>query len=60
MKKDIQAWLKFLEEFNGYCKCSENKWISNEEISFSTDSASAIISVENYPLIRKVMPKQTN
>jgi hypothetical protein len=30
-----------LEEFNGYCKCSENKWISNEEISFSTDSASA-------------------
>jgi hypothetical protein len=34
MKKDIQVWLKCLEEFNGYCKCGENKWISNEEISF--------------------------
>jgi hypothetical protein len=34
MKKDIQVWLTYLEEFNGYCKCGENKWISNEEISF--------------------------
>jgi len=35
MKKYIQVWLKCLEEFNGYCKL----WISNEEISFFTDSA---------------------
>lgn len=39
MKKDIQVWLKFLEEFNGYCKFGENKWITNEEISLFTDSA---------------------
>ena len=31
--------VKFFGRFNGYCKFGENKWISNEEISFFTDSA---------------------
>lgn len=39
MKQDIQMWLHFLDQFNGYCSFPERFWINNCELQLFTDSA---------------------
>ena len=42
MKKDLQAWLYFLHNFNGIWMWLEDKWTSASTLNLFTDAASSI------------------
>ena len=38
-RSDIQAWLIFVESFNGKCLCLSDRWETSEQLNLNTDAS---------------------
>jgi hypothetical protein len=38
-RSDIQAWMIFVESFNGKCLCLSDRWETSEQLNLNTDAS---------------------